>query len=427
MSAYQYPIHIANIRIQNEDKIRTSAAYIHSLLEEEGLNLHHSRNENEMMTLGSTTEVLSVVCTRLRDTGLYDGVSIEIGKLDSHDSNDNVGDNKVQLNITLDEKKWYKLYVGAGVKQQGFGMGMSESSQLGALPKAQFEASANVSNIRGNTDMTAISYTIDQASVPTFVLSHDAPAKISIEDMEHESWRCVVDTADYELARSYKEYHRSLSYRLSNSRSPSPFLCEVPWRSLEWTAMWRDILPCRFPNAPFACDASPNIISEAGPSLKHSLSFDYKMNGVNLDNRVTPTRGFDMSVGAEIAGPPGDVGFFKASNALSIHFPLIKSLGLCLHASFSSGFARNISFGGTCNRTLPISDRYFVGGPLNLRGFQASGIGPRAKEVSHLFLNKFLKFLEIESWSSFLLCHIHRTRGHLEGTPWEVKSFTRRY
>ena len=116
------------------------------------------------------------------------------------------------------------------------------------------------------------------------------------------------------------------------------------------------------------------------------------MNGVNLDNRITPTRGFDMSVGAEIAGPPGDVGFFKASNALSIHFPLINSLGLCFHASFSSGFARNISFGGTCNRTLPISDRYFVGGPLNLRGFQASGIGPRAKEVSHLFLNEFLNY-----------------------------------
>ena len=383
MAAYEFPVNVCKINIEGEDKLRTSASYIRTVLADEGVQVQdfiiEDDEEQQISTLGGVSMALASACAKLKDSGIYEKVIMDIDKAEYSDSTtSDVG--QVQVNIKLEEKKWYKIYIGAGVKQQGSGIIMNESSQLGALPMAQFEASASLSNIRGCTDTTNISYTLDQTSTPTFFVSHDTPATVEIDDMQHSSIRLLVDTMDFEHARSYKEFQRSFSYRLSNARAFSPMLMEGIWKSLEWNAVWRDLLPCRFPNAPFACDASPHVIAEAGPSLKHSLSFDYKLNGAYLDNRLAPTRGFDFSSTTEFAGPPGDVGFFKMNKFLSFHLPL-NFLGLSLHTSLSTGFVRSINFGGTCNRVTPISDRFFVGGPLHLRGFEAAGIGPRADSV----------------------------------------------
>jgi len=155
-------------------------------------------------------------------------------------------------------------------------------------------------------------------------------------------------------------------------------------------------MPRRHPNLPFACDASPDVVCQAGPSLKNSLQYLYRTNGEYTDNRFNPTEGIDYFLKAEIAGPPGDTGFFKMEGGYSFHIPLFsfnptmnvaqtksnknQSLlkGLTLHASLQGGVMKVLDFGGLCNSSLCISDRFFAGGPLQLRGFQHSGIGPRA-------------------------------------------------
>jgi outer membrane protein assembly factor BamA len=58
--------------------------------------------------------------------------------------------------------------------------------------------------------------------------------------------------------------------------------------------------------------------------------------------------------------------------------------GLALHSSFNCGIIRPIfggSFGGAIGSalsSLPLADRFYVGGPGQLRGFLPSGIGPRS-------------------------------------------------
>eukprot|EP00816_Leptocylindrus_hargravesii_P003410 CAMPEP_0196808534 /NCGR_PEP_ID=MMETSP1362-20130617/8526_1 /TAXON_ID=163516 /ORGANISM="Leptocylindrus danicus, Strain CCMP1856" /LENGTH=460 /DNA_ID=CAMNT_0042182913 /DNA_START=61 /DNA_END=1439 /DNA_ORIENTATION=+ len=363
--AHNYPAEVSAIKISDEEKLRTNAQFIYTALEEEGIF--------EAQTLGEVTATVTNFCSKLEATGLYDSVVVELGK----DNNVDAERHNIQVEVNIQEKKWYKIFVGAGIKQQG--LGMSEASQLGALPKAQFESSATLSNMRGCTDSTSVSYTIDQTSTPTFAVSHDAPSNVIIGDLDHTSYRAMVDTIDFEHARSYKEFQRSASFRLSNSRAGSPFLAQGIWKSVEWTTTWRDLLPCRFMNAPFACDASPNVISECGPSLKSSVIIDYRLNGVLLDNRLAPTKGFDYSINAELAGPPGDVGFAKVSKFISCHVPL-NFLDLSLHASLAAGMVRPIEFCGACKNTVSISDRFFVGGPLQLRGFEPAGVGPRADE-----------------------------------------------
>jgi outer membrane protein insertion porin family len=132
-------------------------------------------------------------------------------------------------------------------------------------------------------------------------------------------------------------------------------------------------MPRRFPKSPFACDASPDIVAQTGRSIKHSLLYEYRMNN-KLD-------GVDLSCSAELAGPPGDVGFAKWEGAVSYTLPLSPTPsvdGVSLHFSFHSGFVKPLRFGGLCRDSLCVSDRFFVGGPLQLRGFHPSGIGPRA-------------------------------------------------
>jgi outer membrane protein insertion porin family len=125
-------------------------------------------------------------------------------------------------------------------------------------------------------------------------------------------------------------------------------------------------------------DASPEIVQQAGPSLKHSLQWEYRNNSTN--HRFNPTQGSNLRLKAELATPPGDVGFWKAQGGWATHFPIIFNNDLlCCHASFSTGLLRPLLFGGMCNPPN-VSDRFFCGGPLQLRGFLPSGIGPRSNQ-----------------------------------------------
>jgi outer membrane protein insertion porin family len=85
-----------------------------------------------------------------------------------------------------------------------------------------------------------------------------------------------------------------------------------------------------------------------------------------------------MHAKVELAGPPGDVGFVKAEGGVAGHIPLVSGGGLALHATAASGFLQPITFGGICGPPT-VSDKFFVGGPMQLRGFLPTGIGPRAK------------------------------------------------
>jgi outer membrane protein assembly factor BamA len=90
----------------------------------------------------------------------------------------------------------------------------------------------------------------------------------------------------------------------------------------------------------------------------------------------------DVHGKVEVAGPPGDVGFVKMQGGASLNVPLPGTWAL--HGAFQMGILRSMAFGGLCGPAC-ISDRFFVGGPMQMRGFVPAGIGPRAKTVSEWF------------------------------------------
>lgn len=125
-------------------------------------------------------------------------------------------------------------------------------------------------------------------------------------------------------------------------------------------------------------DASPEIVSQSGPSLKHSLSYEYRTNGRFCDDWLNPTYGMDIHGKIQVACPPGDVGFVKMQGGASLNVPLPSSCAF--HGSLQTGILRSLSFGGLCGPAV-VSDRFFLGGPMQFRGFVPAGVGPRAKTV----------------------------------------------
>lgn len=384
---------------------RTKAEFVNLRLLESGVLFDDSQTFRESAT--GVSEFIS----NLQETGCYDGVKVmyDVGEKeqllttetkDATDAGTDQGRSQTapvntkpllsSLKVVLDEKKWYKLYIGGGLKQTSLdGIDSGSSSNL---PKVQFETNASLLNLRGVTDITTMSYSIDQTSDRTMFISHDRPLFSLFPEYSFMYNKCVLagtrnhfnvkacyDIDDHEWTRSYKQFNRGIQCTFSNrpGGSNSSMIPDI-WSALTYSMSLRDIIPRRHPKLPYACDASPEIVAQTGPNLCHSVKYTYQTNGAYTDSKFNPTNGIDYSVTGELAGPPGDVGFAKVEGGGAVHFP-VATKGLVLHASLYGGIMKALDFQGLCRDTTCISDRFFRGGPLQLRGFQPSGIGPRAK------------------------------------------------
>lgn len=399
-------------------------------------NNNDSSTSSSTITLAETTQALNHFVKDLERTNCYNSVQVLLGNQDRKGDSAIVGSGEngdgicpKKVNVVLNEKNWYKLYIGGGIKHDN-----AAAAATTSFPKVQFETSASLINLTGLTDYTQCSYTIDQTSTPTLSLTHTRPL-YSLFDTNNSvigdtilnmnqgskigiTFRANIDTLDYEHTRSSKDYIQSIGMKIANSTphssSMNAAMSEDVYLGLDWSLSHRDVIPRRSTTSPFLCDASPDIIACGGQSWKHSVSAEYKMNGFYTDSKYDPTVGIDSYGGVELAGPPGDVGFLKCWAGGSVHVPLgevdgadssnsdnddyvspkskgglISSIlprGLSLHTAYSFGMIKSLSYGGLCTSggdMTNISDRFYIGGSHQLRGFLPAGIGPRSDEVSY--------------------------------------------
>lgn len=382
--------------------IRTSSDFINFRLMDTNIDFV----SNDPTPMSNVTESLQGFVADLEKTGCYESVQAVLGRPKDEPS---ASDSR-QLDVILQEKNWYKIYVGGGIKQDH----ASAISSSGMIPKVQFETSASLINLSGETDVTQLNYTLDQCSTPSFSFQHTRPLYTllsgslgdSVLNMDQGSKvgatiKASVDTVDYEHTRSSKDHVQKIAVKVANNTVGSSSSGHGPgnddiYTGLEWSLALRDVIPRRHITTPFQCDASPEVVAAAGPNLKHSLVADYRFNGYLTDDRFNPTAGVDSYGGIEVAGPPGDVGFVKAWGGAAIHIPIVPELdeeekqhagflgnilnGLSFHSSLNFGALKGLNYGGLCagGESTNISDRFHVGGSHQLRGFLPSGIGPRA-------------------------------------------------
>lgn len=126
--------------------------------------------------------------------------------------------------------------------------------------------------------------------------------------------------------------------------------------------------------------SSATVRAHSGANLKSSVFHTFVSDSRN--SASMPTEGRYLGVSQEIAGVGqlGDAAFVKQQIEVHVHQILVQAdkkgatPQIVLNAGAKAGFL--LPLGGE-DRQINVSDRFYVGGPLSVRGFKMGGIGDR--------------------------------------------------
>ncbi|EEB19878.1 sorting and assembly machinery sam50 protein, putative [Pediculus humanus corporis] len=101
-------------------------------------------------------------------------------------------------------------------------------------------------------------------------------------------------------------------------------------------------------------------------ALRHILTFDKR------DAQIFPSSGTLFRFTTELAGLGGDIKFLKNDFFAQYNFPLIADM--VLQATLQAGYLQPLGDG----EAVGLPDKFYVGGPMSVRGFETRGVGPRS-------------------------------------------------
>ncbi|XP_046382393.1 sorting and assembly machinery component 50 homolog B [Ischnura elegans] len=157
------------------------------------------------------------------------------------------------------------------------------------------------------------------------------------------------------IPSGYKLIERGLLLDLAFNSKPSLR------HNIQWEGSWRE-LECLTRSTSFL------VREQSGHSLKSA--FRHIAVSDTRDAAVFPSTGTLFKVIQEVAGIGGDIGFLKNE----VHYQHNRSLAsdVVLQSAFQFGMLNTLSN----HKTAKICDRFYLGGPLSLRGFEWRGVGP---------------------------------------------------
>ncbi|DBA03275.1 TPA: hypothetical protein N0F65_011634 [Lagenidium giganteum] len=295
--------------------------------------------------IGYIATELEAAAGELKSLGIFDSIDITLDKAEGG------ARDELDVTIAVQEKGWRKLHVGATTD------GKEDSAEtsctlLNAFGHAETVTFAATYSLTGSNAERAVYQKPRFLGLPFYL-----NATVANELHNHQKFS------------SYNEKIRGGSIAISDYQG---------MHELSLNFGWRDIIPRRDPKVPTAYRASPSILAEALPSTKTSLKYVYKDDSRN--NLVAPTSGGLFEYSTEVAGAFGDVNFVKTEVTGQKHFGLGPVLfgSPLLNFSVATHLGAIKCYGVDQHRPARISDRFFLGGPMSLRGFNHKGIGPRA-------------------------------------------------
>lgn len=133
-------------------------------------------------------------------------------------------------------------------------------------------------------------------------------------------------------------------------------------QSLRWEGVWRE-LSCLTRASSFP------VREQCGHSLKSSLKHIFARDTRN--ETVCPSRGYLFRLSQEFAGyTGGNAKFVKGEGEIQLNQYLFSDI--VLSCSLQGGLMKGVD-----GEQIRINDRFFLGGPTDVRGFNVRGIGPQ--------------------------------------------------
>ncbi|KAL3841678.1 hypothetical protein ACJMK2_019790 [Sinanodonta woodiana] len=154
----------------------------------------------------------------------------------------------------------------------------------------------------------------------------------------------------------YKETDRGVSLDLS-------FPTRLGAHGVKWAGEWRELKS-------LSRSTSFAVREQAGHSLKSSLKHTFVRD--RRDDAILPTTGTFIKTSQEFAGLGGTAEFVKGDIELQANKSLF--LDTVVQMSLAGGFMKSTD----PQKEIKINDKFFLGGPLTLRGFNKHGVGPHS-------------------------------------------------
>ncbi|XP_064106045.1 sorting and assembly machinery component 50 homolog [Macrobrachium nipponense] len=182
----------------------------------------------------------------------------------------------------------------------------------------------------------------------------------------HNEASTVLTSSIYQQASEapwsgYRELDRGVLLTLAFNSAPNV------QQKLILDGVWRHITTLSRTTA-FA------VREQAGHSLKSALRHELHVD--KRDDQVFPTDGVSFTLKNELAGLGGDIGFLKNELDMQVNVPLPRDI--VLQGALLAGHLLPLRN----NKTYIIADRFMLGGPMNIRGFEMAGIGPHSDGCS---------------------------------------------
>ncbi|XP_067936840.1 sorting and assembly machinery component 50 homolog B-like [Watersipora subatra] len=325
--------------------IHISKIFIHGLLRtKEDFAKNVSRKLFDAKTLREYLESAQDVQATFNNLGVTKGVGL---KLDVSDD----GSEGLFVHVNLVEKK---RWAGA---VKGF-MGNDADAKIGI--GGGLNASGLFPNLLGRGEKLSCCW--QQAL-------ENNRKEIVFQKPTGTDYDSVASTSAYSYSGNvvlsgFKEQHTGVT--LDRTINYSDFM-----HKFSWLGVWRQLLP-------LSDKTAWSVREQAGHSLKSSLK--HEMTFDSRDDVILPSQGIIFRLSQELAGLGGDCHFYSKQLSLQLNQVLPKSR-IVGQVGCSVGHVQPLNFtAGSVNKPLSILDKFYLGGPTSLRGFENKGIGPREGE-----------------------------------------------
>eukprot|EP00160_Parvularia_atlantis_P020555 Unigene8571_Nuclearia_a/m.26250 Unigene8571_Nuclearia_a/g.26250 ORF Unigene8571_Nuclearia_a/g.26250 Unigene8571_Nuclearia_a/m.26250 type:complete len:378 (+) Unigene8571_Nuclearia_a:39-1172(+) len=302
----------------------------------------HLRAAMTATTLGGVLRGLSDASERIQRLDVFHDFDVRVGE----PRDDLAPENALDVDIYVREKGRLKAETGTSV-----GMGTGEGS---------LRLSAGVRHVFGRAERLDVQAAAGTSANASFALTFtkpveadpDRPLELSLFHQQN----------DWKLPSGYEEKAVGL---LAKYRAPSLLGVHV----VSYEASWRELTH-------LSRYVSWAVREEAGHSLKSALRHELLHN--RSDSLVMPTQGYQVRLTQELAGIGGDVNYLKHD----LHTKAAVRLGWGISTSLGLQFGVMAPLADTPTR---INDRFFLGGPVSLRGFRLRAAGPSAPRSCNAF------------------------------------------
>ncbi|MBF0177150.1 MAG: outer membrane protein assembly factor BamA [Magnetococcales bacterium] len=253
------------------------------------------------------------------------------------------GEDRVDVQIKVEEKATGAFTIGAGYSTVDQVMGSASITQNNFLGKGQ--------RVSLSFDLSAHSSNFNLGFTEPYFMDRNMSAGFDIFNRK----------TNYLSTSAYKQNNLGGDLRLGfplNDR-----LSDTVTYSLTHVEIY-DV-----------ADAASNIIKEQAqrsPYLQSMVSNSLLWS--NLNDRFLPTEGRSHRLGTDLSGLGGDVRFARAMTDHSFYHTLIGKGDLVGHLRGRTGIVEGLG------DDVPIFERFFLGGSRSIRGFKPGGLGPRSND-----------------------------------------------